>query len=167
MFGKFVTTTLLCDHVQKHGAWDCLKISQYIDQGVDVVSINRAVVVKPQCFKQTAGHDHAFNVFFGPACEFKHARNPLQHPFTAFPGTRDQFTAEYLREVFIQRADVRRDRHVVIIEYHEHIELFSTSMVQGFKGHAGGHSAITNNCHDFFIAALCPRCQRHASGCTD
>ena len=35
-------------------------------------------------------------------------------------------------------------------------------IIHGFKGHAGGHGTITNNCHHFTLLLLITASQRHA-----
>lgn len=54
-------------------------------------------------------------------------------------------------EVFFKSADIRADRHVVIIEDNEHVGIGSTGIVESFIGESAGESAIADNGDDVTV----------------
>ncbi len=49
------------------------------------------------------------------------------------------------REIPVERAHGRRDRHVVVVEYHQQIGIHHAGVVQRLKGHAGRHRAVADH----------------------
>ncbi len=49
---------------------------------------------------------------------------------------------------------VMRDRHIIIVEYHQQISICMRGVVQCFKGHACGHRTVTDDGNGFTIDAL-------------
>ena len=72
LFGGGVALALLGDDVQEPWACDVLEVLQGFDEHVHVVAVDGADVVEAELFKERAGDDHAFHVFFGPPGEFPH-----------------------------------------------------------------------------------------------
>ena len=57
-------------------------------------------------------------------------------------------------EVPRQRADVRRDRHAVVVEHDHDRGPQPTSLVHGLEGDAAGHRAVTGDRHHMGVLAL-------------
>jgi hypothetical protein len=45
----------------------------------------------------------------------------------------------------IQRADIFRNRHLIVVQHNQHIRADIARMVHGFKCHPGGNRAIANH----------------------
>jgi hypothetical protein len=47
--------------------------------------------------------------------------------------------------ILVQRADRRRDRHVVVVEDDQHVGIGNAGIVQRLEGHAGRHGAVADD----------------------
>ena len=63
----------------------------------------------------------------------------------------------------VERANVRRDRHIVVIEDDQHVGVHCAGIVQCLEGHAGRHCAIADDGDGVTIVALSFAGHRHAS----
>ncbi len=68
-------------------------------------------------------------------------------------------------EIVRQRADGRRDRHVVVVEDDDQALVASAGVVDRFVGHAGAHGAVTDHGDDVVRLACEVAGAGHAEGC--
>ena len=161
-FGQLVAVALLRDYVQEFRPWQFAQVFQRRDQRVKIVTVDRAVVVETELLEQGARRDHALHVFFRPLGEFLQRGGQFEHlrpsPARGIVGLAGQQPGQ----VFVQRADRRRDRHVVVVQDDENVHVFHAGIVQRFEGHAGRHRAVTDHCDAVPFHALCAGRDCHA-----
>jgi hypothetical protein len=153
-FRRGEALALLGDDVQELRALQVAHVAQGGDQGRQVVAVDRADVVPAQLFEQGAGHQHALGVFFGAAGDFPGAGQARQHFLAAFAHAGVGAAGEDLGQVVGQATDVARDRHVVVVEDHQHVGVHFRRVVQRFEGHAGGQCAVADHRDRLAIAVL-------------
>lgn len=64
--------------------------------------------------------------------------------------------------VVVQRADVFGDRHLIVVQHHQHIRVDVAGVVHRFERHTGGDGAIADHTHRAAAFAFTLRCHRHA-----
>ncbi|MCY1442274.1 hypothetical protein D9M71_586380 [compost metagenome] len=153
--------------MQELRALEVAHVAQGGDQGRQVVAIDRANVVPAQFFEQGAGDQHALGVLFGAAGDFPGAGQARQHLLAAFAHARVGAAGEDLGQVVGQAADIARDRHVVVVEDHQHVGVDFLGVVQRLEGHAGGQCAITDHGDRLAWAVLQAGGDGHAQGGAD
>lgn len=62
----------------------------------------------------------------------------------------------------VQRADVFGDRHLIVVQHHQHIRVDVAGVVHRFERHTGGDGAIADHTHRAAAFAFTLRCHRHA-----
>ena len=95
-FCQAIAFALLGNDMQKLRAGQAANVAECINQHRQVMTINRTNVVEAEFFKQGAGCNHAFNVFFGSFCQFQHRGDVGEHFFagaarSGIKTTRHQF----------------------------------------------------------------------------
>ena len=65
-------------------------------------------------------------------------------------------------EIGRQRADRRRNRHVVVVEHHDQARIHRAGIVHGLVSHAGRHRAVADHGDDVVLLALQVARDRHA-----
>ena len=115
-FGRCIALALACDDVQKLRPPKLFDILESGDQRLDVVTVHRPDVVEAHLFEQGAGKHHALQVLFGAAREFPHRGHLSQHLLAAFAQVGIHAAGQGACQVIGQRADILRNRHVVVVE---------------------------------------------------
>ncbi|MNE00106.1 hypothetical protein D3C80_925030 [compost metagenome] len=131
------------------------------------MAVDRADVVPAQLFEQRARHQHAFGVLLGAAGDFPGARQARQHFLAAFAHARVGAAGKDLRQVVRQATDVARDRHVVVVEDHQHVGIDFLGVVQRLESHAGGQCAVADHGNGLARIVLQAGGDGHAQGSTD
>ncbi len=144
-FRRFVASAFFGHDVQELRAFQVTHVFQRGDQPQHVMSIHRTNVVKAQLFKQRARHDHAFDVLFGAFQQLFDRGYAREDFFAAFAQAGVELTGEQVRQVVVQRPDVFGNRHLVVIEHHQHVWFDIARVVHRLKGHPGGDRAIAND----------------------
>ena len=139
-FGGRVAFALARDDVQELRPFQIAQVPQRRHQRADVVTVDRADVVEAHLFEDRAGQHHAFHVLFGTARELPHGRHAAQDFLAAFAQRRVQLAGQHAREIVGERADVLRDRHVVVVEDDEHVDVEAAGVIQRLERHAGAHA---------------------------
>ena len=165
---ELVALAFFRDHVQELWARALVEqlddVFQRGDEGFEVVPVDRADVIETEFLEQGGGHHHAFGVLFKALGQLKQWRRVFEHLFAHAFGRGVEAPAHELRQVAVERAHGRGDRHVVVVEHDQQTPLRHTRVVQGFKGHASGHGAVANDGHRRALLALDVRSQCHAQG---
>jgi len=131
------------------------------------VAVDRADVVPAQLFEQGTGNQHALGVFFGAAGNFPGAGQARQDFLAALTHARVGAAGKNLRQIIGQATDVARDRHVVVVEDHQHVGVDFRRVVQRLERHAGGQRAVSNHRNRLALAVLQAGGNRHAQRCAD
>ena len=166
-FGGGEALALLGDHMQELRALELAHVAQRGDQGRQVVPVDGADIVPAQLFEQHARCQHGLGGFFGLAGQFPGRWNLCQDLLAAFTHMRIGATGENLGQVVGQAADVMGDRHVVVVQYHQHVGIDYAGVVERFEGHAGGHGAVADDGHRAAIQALQAGGDGHAQAGAD
>ena len=74
---------------------------------------------------------------------------------------------ERILAVVGQAADVARDRHVVVVEHHQHVGADFRGVVERLEGHAGGQRTVTDHRDGLALFAFQTRGDCHAQGGAD
>ncbi len=144
-FGRLVALALAGDDMQKLRAAQLLDIAQGFQQHVEVVTIDRADVVEAEFLEQRAGRDHALHVFLGAFGQFADRRRHRQDFFTGPARGRVELARHQSRQIIVERADVGRNRHVVVVQHHQQGQVGGAGVVERFERHAGGHRAVADH----------------------
>ena len=163
--GQLVALALARDDVQELRPARVAQVLQRRDQRVEVVAVDRADVVEAELLEDRARHDHALGVFLEAARQLVQ-RRVLQHALRAFARRGVEVAAHQPRQVLVQRAHRRADRHVVVVQDHQHVGehagMRHAGVVQRLEGHAGAHRAVADDRHRAAVLALQLGGQRHA-----
>ena len=160
--GRGEALALLGDYVQKLRAFQLAHIAQCRDQGRQIVAINRSDIVPAQLFEQGAGYQHAFGMLLGLARQFPGGRDFRQNLFAALAHMRIGAAGENLGQIVGHAADIARDRHVVVVEHHQHVGFQVRGMIQRLEGHARSQGAIANHRNCPTVQPLQSRGNGHA-----
>ena len=135
--------------MQEARTFEFLQTSECCHQLVQVMTIDRTVIIKTQLFEQSTRCHHAFHVLFRSLSELPGGRNILKNTLTAFTHGGVGLARPDTGEVFVQCTDVIRDRHVIVVKNNQHIGFFVPGMVESLEGHSGTHGAVTNHGNAF------------------
>ena len=166
-FRRSKTFALLGHDVQKAWTFEFLETRECRHQFVQVMTIDRAIIIEAKFFKQSAWCHHAFHVFFCALGELPGGRNILKNTLTAFTHSRVGLARPDTGEVLVQSTNVIRDRHIIVVKNNQHIGFFVTGMIESLERHTSAHGAVTNHSNTFVRKATLAETQRHPKGCTD
>ena len=131
------------------------------------MTVDGAEVIETHFLEQRARQHHALEMLFGAAREFPHRGHAPQDLLAAFAQRRVGLAGEHAREIIRHRADVLGNRHVVVVQDHEHVGVERAGVVQRFERLARGDRAIADDCDDASLLALRLGRERHADRCAD
>ncbi len=141
---QLVALALLGHHVQELRALQVLQVLQGWNQRFQVVAVDRADIVETEFFKHGGRHHHAFGMFFNALGQLPHRRR--QYRLADILGLRIELARHQTRQITVQGSYRRRDRHVVIVQDHQHVDVVvDTGVIHRFEYHAGGHGAIADH----------------------
>ncbi|RML72640.1 hypothetical protein ALQ91_05472 [Pseudomonas syringae pv. syringae] len=161
-FGRLKTLALFGHHMQKLRALQVTHVAQGGDQGRQVVAVDRTDIVPAQLFEERARDQHAFGVLLGAPRYFPGTGKARKDLFAAFTHAAVGAAGKNLGQVIRQPADIARDRHVVVVEDHQHVGGHFRRVVQRFEGHTGSQRPVADHGNRFALAALQARGNRHA-----
>ncbi|OPZ84048.1 MAG: hypothetical protein BWY76_02014 [bacterium ADurb.Bin429] len=160
-----VAFTLGGQDVQQHGPGQVAHLRQDIQQCGKIVAIYRTDVGEAQVFEEHAADDHLLETGFHlfQQCEqTPPSGQALQQGFTACLRPAITFVAAHAVQIAGQRADIRRNRHGVVIQDHQKIQVGVSGVIQRFQRHARAKRAVADDGNDVAgSAGLCSRA-RHA-----
>ena len=131
------------------------------------MTVDRADVVEAHLLEHRARQHHALHVLLGAAREFPHGRHAPEDLLAALAQCRIRLARQDAREVIGQRTDVLGDRHVVVVQDDEHVDVERAGVIQRLEGLAGAHRAVADHRHDAAVASGARGGQRHAEGRAD
>ena len=155
-FRQLVTLAFARDHVQELRSLQLADVFQRRNQRVEIVAVDRPDVVEAEFLEQGAGRHHALYVFLGAPREFP------EHLGAGAPRGGVKAPRHQLRQILVERADRRRNRHVVVVEDHQQIGVGRSGVVERLVRHPGGHRAVADDRHRVTLDAGEPGCDRHA-----
>ena len=119
-------------------------------------------VVEAHLLEQGAGQHHALQVLLRAARQLPHGGHLAQHLLAALAQMRVHAAGQRARQVIGQRADVLRNRHVVVVQDDEQIRGRRARVVQRLEGHAGRERAVADDGHCATVLAALGGRDRHA-----
>ncbi|CPQ20226.1 Uncharacterised protein [Bordetella pertussis] len=144
--GQLVALAFAGDHVQELQARQRPQVLQGGHQGVEVVAVDRADVVESELLEQRRRRHHALGVLFEPARQLQHRRHMLQHRPPDILGRGVELPGHQPRQIAIERAHRRRNRHVVVVQHDQQVDVGrDPRVVHGLEGHARGHGAVADD----------------------
>ena len=156
-FGRLVTLALFRQHVYHNRSVNLFGSLQYIQQAIQIMSVNRSQISKAQLFKNRSRHHQVFYAALQAADSLQHitAEFHIFEPalniiFNFIIG----FACTQLIKIFTHRTHVFGNRHFVIVEHDNHILMQHTGVVQRLKSHTAGHGAVADNSYDIIILTL-------------
>ena len=149
-FGKGIALALFRDDVQQHGAVDRLGSLQRVAQNVDAVAVDRAHITIAEVFKEIAfGIELILELGF-QIVKFMYER--LTHGGDlAERALGGGFEGIILRrgtdhgKIFGQRADIFRDRHLIVVEHKDMPCAAAPAVVERFIDHAARERAVADH----------------------
>ncbi len=142
-------------------------VAQGSHQGRQVVAVDRADVIPAELLEQGAGDQHALGVFLGAPGDLPGPGQAREHLLAALAHAAIGAAGEDLRQVVGEPADVVRDRHVVVVEDHQHVGVDFRGVVECLEGHAGGQRTVADHGHRLTLLALQAGGDGHAQGGAD
>ena len=116
--------------------------------------VERPDVVPAQLFEHGPRCHHTLHVLFGSLCEIPGTSDVFQYFFGAFAQGSIGFARPYFGKVGSQAAGVVSDRHLVVVQNHQHVWSLVAGMCQCLERHASGDRAIANDRDDLTIDSL-------------
>ena len=165
--GAVVALPLARDHVQELRAFEVPDVLQRRDQRVQIMAVNGTDVVEAELLEQRGRHHHPLGLFLQPFGQFEQRRRGAQDLLAHGLGPAVQPAAHELRQVSVQCAHRRADRHLVVVEHHQKLAILHPAVVQGLEGHAGTHGTIANDGHGVPVLAFLAGSDRHPQGGRD
>ena len=165
--GRGIPTTLAGHDVQEARTAHRLHIAQGTDQQRQIVAVDRADVIEAELLEQRTGHHHALHVFFPAMHQVLHPRQAAQHVFATLAHTVVETARQHPSQIVADRPHRLRDRHVVVVQHHQQVEIERPGMVECLECHTRRQCAVAD--HRDVLALLAGRLggYRHAQRCAD
>ena len=139
-----------------------LHVAERRDERLDVVAVDRTDVVEAHLLEQGAGQHHALQMLLRTARQLPHGGHLTQDLFAALAKMRIHASRQRPRQVVGQRADVLRNRHVVVVQDDQEVRGRRACMVERLEGHTRGKRAVADDCNRAPILAAFGGRDRHA-----
>ena len=103
------------DHMQELQTGTLSELAQRLDEHGQIMSVNRADVVKAKLFKERTGREHALDMLFKPARKRKKTWQMLEEPLAQRLGGTVKAPEQKPCEIVAQGAHRRGNRHLVVV----------------------------------------------------
>ena len=153
-------------NVQELRAFEISHDLERVHQLRQVMTIEWPNIVPAQLFEHGAGCHHARHRFFCLFSQIPGAANMLKDLFGALPQCGVGLAGPDLGEIGRQSAGVVANRHLVVIQDHQHVGAFMARVRQRLKSHAAGDRAVSNDGNDLAVDTLflCRQGHTHRRG---
>ena len=129
-------------------------VLQHGQQVIEIVPVDRADVIEAELLEHRAAGEEAARVFLDAQRLLLQALRHLVRELLADVAQRHVGApGDQPREIARQRADRRRDRHVVVVQDHDQARIHRAGIVHRLVGHAGRHRAVADHRDDVVVAA--------------
>ena len=139
--GGVETLALDREHMQQLRAANTLESLEGRQQAGQIMPVHRAVIVEAQRAEHRTRRVQVHVVDFAFRAGFVRKRTPRTQ---AVRGIEPELFGD-ARGVVAHRAHVLRNRHVVVVVDHEHVEAEMADVIERLEGHAGGHAAVSDH----------------------
>ena len=135
-------------------------VFQHRQQMIDIVAVDRPDIIKAELFEQRPAGDKAAGQLLGPPRRILESPGEMARHFLGDMAQRHEgFRREQPRQVGAHRADRRRDRHVVVVEYDDQPRIHCAGIVHRLVGHSAAHRAVADHGDD--VAPLASQVTGH------
>ncbi len=146
-FSRSIALALLRHDMDQH--WPFFRIAdilEHLDQGLDIMTVDRADVIEAKFLEQgAAGHESAgifLDLARGAVERTRHRPGELlRHP----PGHKIFAGADQTGKRIAECAHGRSDRHVIVVEDDDQPVARALGIVHRLIGHSGGHCTVANH----------------------
>ena len=157
---RHVAFALFRDDVYQDRSVVILVFFEDVDQRVEIVSVVRSQIFESELLEKSSGNDHVLEELLHVVREFVELsadeRNAIHHALGEILRLDVALTFNDLIEISAHRTDVRRDRHVVVVEHEKELSLQMSGLIETLEGQAAGERAIADHGHDAIILFSCP-----------
>ena len=169
LFGRRVALALLRHDVdQDRALLGVAHVLQHGQQVIEIVAVDRADVIEAELLEHRAAGQEAARIFLDAQRLLLQALRQLVRELLADVAQRHVGApGDQPREIARQRADRRRDRHVVVVEDHDQARIHRAGIVHRLVGHAGRHRAVADHRDDVVVAPVEVARHRHAEAGRD
>ena len=165
--GQREALSFLRNHV--HDAWPLERLHdvECVQHLGDVVPIDRAEIAEAELFEQHSRRPQILDTLFDVLREVDEllaadeVRCPLDHVLHALAHAHADRAGDDRAEVFVDRADVGRDRHAIVVQHDDDVTARIAGVVEGFVGQAAGHRTVAHNGDDFEFQSFQVASRRH------
>lgn len=153
--GRCVALAFLGDDVQQLGAGNVAYVAEDPDQRAQIVAVHRPEIAEVEAFEQVA---LAQNALFDEVAEVLDLAAQARNARHGIPDLVLQPVVVTrggdVEQVFGERAHVGTDRHVVVVEDHEHVGIRGAGVVEPLVGQSAGQGAVADHRHHVAVNAL-------------
>ena len=163
-FGRSVALALLGHDVDQDRP--VLRVPHILEnrqQVIEIVTVDRADIVKAELLEQRAAGPERAGIFLGALRLLVNRLRQIAGELLAHLAQRPVGAARCEpRQISRHRADRRRDRHVVIVEDDDEAGTHCARIVHGLVGHPGRERTVADHADDVVVFALEVAGDRHA-----
>ena len=162
LFGRLIPFALHRQYVQQFRPGNLFQILQYAGQLLDVMAVHRPEIAKIEAFEQIAllqetsleGVAHLLD-------RSPQFREPLQTGPCMVLGLVISFRCRDVEQVLLQGADIRINRHAVVVEHHQQVRIRRPRIVQSLESEAPGQRSVADHRHHFALLPATGRSDRN------
>ena len=143
-FGRLVALALFRDDVnEERPVLGVPHVYKHRQEMIDVVAVD---IEEPELVEQgTPGHETAGVFLDGDRALLQERRQQLGHLFDGMVHRAVGAPGDQTREIARERADRRRNRHVIVIEDDDQARVHGAGIVHGLISHTCGHRAVADD----------------------
>ena len=158
-----IALALLGHDVQQLRALAVAHVVQRRDERADVMAVHRPDVVEAHLLEQGARQHHALGVDFRTPGQLPGGGGHApEHLLGVLAKVLVHLARQQPGQVVGQRADILRDRHVVVVQDHQQVDVEAAGVVQRFPCEPRAHGAVADDGRHAAVAALQAVGDRHA-----
>ena len=119
---------------------------QNSDQPLDIVAVDRPDIVESQLLEQSPGQRHSFEMLVRAAREVARDRHPRQRALAAFAHAVVKAARQDAHKRVFERAHRRRDRHFVVVQHHQQVDLRRRpGVIERLESHPARQRAVADD----------------------
>lgn len=164
--GRLVSATFFGDDMQDDRFVFLLEVLEGLDEGGEIVPVDRPVITKAKFLKENVRHDHIFGVAFDLVGKF--TRTGAGHFFDEICslGPDSVVGGVGLKgvEIFGESSNILINGPLVVIENDDAPFSGDRDVVEGFKGRAAGEGCVASYRDDVVVGAFDVAGRAHSEG---
>ena len=159
-----------CNAVQDFGTLDVFQVTEHLDQVFHIMPVHRTEVTQSHSLKKIAPlQQHALDAVVDVLDKTPHAGTDAVEFPQDVPDVPFDFVVGFRRgnvqQVVVDTADIRVNRHVVVVEHHQQVRTINTRIVQCLECHASRHRTVADDGNRLpVLLAVQLGCHCHAQG---